>query len=364
MSRPSIVGRSLEGTPRGRGRKRHGSRAVRPRPPQQLGARHSKVAHMTPLLRVQSPTRNFRGFRATPRTRRGLAGDRGGRATAPGRLDGAADRRRTTVRAASPDPAIPPEVPRHQQAPCYGGYGALGSLPGTASDFPDSRFRRASRHNECHARRAAGAVRARRGDSGACPPADRVAHSRWLRPGVPRLVSAQRDLLSIESERALLQNIGRPTTAQHQPAGTYAKRLLDRLLLDLSWNSSRLEGNTYSLLDTKRLIELGEKAEGKQRHEAQMILNHKAAIEFLVSSAEEVNFNRHTILNLHALLADNLLGDPAAVGRLRRISVGIERSVFRPLEVPQLIEECFDELLATSSAIVDPFAKITSWKWL
>ena len=158
-----------------------------------------------------------------------------------------------------------------------------------------------------------------------------------------------------ESERALLRNIGRPKTAQHQPAGTYAKRLLDRLLLDLSWNSSRLEGNTYSLLDTKRLIEVGEKAEGKQRHEAQMILNHKAAIEFLVSSAEEVNFNRHTILNLHALLADNLLADPAAVGRLRRISVGIEGSVFVPLEVPQIIEECFDQLLATSSAIVDPF---------
>ena len=156
-------------------------------------------------------------------------------------------------------------------------------------------------------------------------------------------------------ERELLHRIGRPATAQRQPAGTYAKQLLSRLLLDLSWNSSRLEGNTYSLLDTKRLIEVGEKAEGKQRHEAQMILNHKAAIEFLVTSAEEIGFNRYTILNLHALLADNLLGDPAAVGRLRRIPVGIEHSVFHPLEVPQIIEECFDQLLATSSAIIDPF---------
>ena len=158
-----------------------------------------------------------------------------------------------------------------------------------------------------------------------------------------------------ETDRELLHRVGRPAAAQQQPAGTYAKQLLSRLLLDLSWNSSRLEGNTYSLLDTKRLIEVGEKAEGKQRHEAQMILNHKAAIEFLVSSAEEIDFNRYTILNLHALLADNLLGDPAAVGRLRRIPVGIERSVFHPLEVPHVIEECFDQLLATSSAIVDPF---------
>ena len=158
-----------------------------------------------------------------------------------------------------------------------------------------------------------------------------------------------------EAERKLLHRIGRPATAQQQPAGTYAKQLLSRLLLDLSWNSSRLEGNTYSLLDTKRLIEVGERAEGKQRHEAQMILNHKAAIEFLVSSAEDIDFNRYTILNLHALLADNLLGDPAAVGRLRRIAVGIERSVFHPLEVPHVIEERFDQLLATSSAITDPF---------
>ena len=86
-----------------------------------------------------------------------------------------------------------------------------------------------------------------------------------------------------------------------------------------------------------------------------MILNHKDAIEFLVGTAEEIGFNRYTILNLHALLANNLLADPDAAGRLRHIGVGIERSVFHPLEVPQLIEECFDQILATASAIADPF---------
>jgi hypothetical protein len=86
-----------------------------------------------------------------------------------------------------------------------------------------------------------------------------------------------------------------------------------------------------------------------------MILNHKDAIEFLVSSADEIGFNRYTILNLHALLANNLLADPTAAGRLRYIAVGIERSTFHPLEVPQLIEECFDQILATAAAIADPF---------
>jgi Fic family protein len=157
-----------------------------------------------------------------------------------------------------------------------------------------------------------------------------------------------------ERDRAHLAGIGRPGIAE-QPAGTYAKQILGRLLIDLAWNSSRLEGNTYSLLDTKRLIDLGKEAEGRSHLEAQMILNHKDAIEFLVSAADEIGFNRYTILNLHALLANNLLANPSAAGRLRYIPVGIERSTFQPLEVPQLVEESFDQILMTAAAILDPF---------
>jgi hypothetical protein len=156
------------------------------------------------------------------------------------------------------------------------------------------------------------------------------------------------------AERAHLMNTGKPHMAP-QPAGTYAKQLLSRLLIDLSWNSSRLEGNTYSLLDTRRLIEFGQEADGREHLEAQMILNHKDAIAFLVGAADEIGFNRYTILNLHAILANNLLPDPSAAGRLRRIAVGIEKSAFHPLEIPQLIEECFNQILATATAIEDPF---------
>ncbi len=157
-----------------------------------------------------------------------------------------------------------------------------------------------------------------------------------------------------QAEREHLQEVGRPGIAG-QPAGTYARQILNRLLIDLSWNSSRLEGNTYSLLDTTRLLEIGEEAEGKQSLEAQMILNHKEAIEFLVDDAGTIGFNRHTILNLHASLADNLLADSRAAGRLRHIAVGIDGSVFHPLEPPALIEECFGQILATAAAISDPF---------
>ncbi len=142
---------------------------------------------------------------------------------------------------------------------------------------------------------------------------------------------------------------------KEKPAGTYIRKIYNRLLIDLTWNSSRLEGNTYSLLETERLLELGEAAEGKDALEAQMILNHKAAIDLLVEQTDETGFNRYTILNLHALLSDNLLADPQGCGRLRAIAVGIGGTVYHPLEVPQLIEECFQQVLDTAAAIEDPF---------
>lgn len=155
-------------------------------------------------------------------------------------------------------------------------------------------------------------------------------------------------------QRRRLTELGQ-TNEPNQPAGTHAQHILKRLLIDLSFNSSRLEGNTYSLLDTQRLIEYGEETEGKNATDAQMIVNHKEAIEFLVDTAAEIDFDRPTILNLHAKLSDNLLEDPDAVGRLRRIGVGISGSVFHPLAVPQQIEENFDQILATARAIQDPF---------
>ena len=76
------------------------------------------------------------------------------------------------------------------------------------------------------------------------------------------------------------------------PAGTYARRILEKLLVDLSWASSRMEGNTYSLLDTERLIRFGEEAAGKDRKEAIMILNHKEAIQHLVRNLPAIGITR------------------------------------------------------------------------
>jgi hypothetical protein len=154
--------------------------------------------------------------------------------------------------------------------------------------------------------------------------------------------------------RKYLHRIG-DTGEFKRPAGTYGRAILGRLLIDLSWASSRLEGNTYSRIDTQNLIEFGRYAEGKDAQEAQMILNHKTAIELLLDEAESVGFDTHTFLSLHGLLSENLMPDPDSSGRLRSRPVQIGGSVFVPLAAPQLIEECFHEILGKASEIEDPF---------
>ena len=155
-------------------------------------------------------------------------------------------------------------------------------------------------------------------------------------------------------EKQRLARIGF-TGVNNAVGGTYAKKILQRLLIDLAWNSSRLEGNTYSLSDTQRLLDKGVHAQNKSELETQMILNHKDAIEFLVQNTDEIGFNTYTILNLHALLSNNLLNNPADSGRLRTHGVGIGGSVYTPLSMHQMIGEMFDRILKKADQIENPF---------
>jgi len=156
------------------------------------------------------------------------------------------------------------------------------------------------------------------------------------------------------SLRAQLYALGRSSVEPQAPAGTFARDILNRLLIDLSWASSQLEGNTYTRLDTERLIEFGQAAEGKDAFETQMILNHKAAIEFLLSDAS-VAIDTDTVIALHALLSDGLLRDPMAGGRVRQRAVEISGSVFRPIALPQRLDALFGIVLRMAAEIVDPF---------
>lgn len=138
-------------------------------------------------------------------------------------------------------------------------------------------------------------------------------------------------------------------------AGTYARRILEQLLVDLAWASSRMEGNTYDILQTERLIRFGEEAAGKDRKEALMILNHKEAIQYVVDHLDAIDLTRPDLFGIHALLAYGLLADPGMAGRLRAMPVGISHSSYKPLEDGITIDEEFDILIHKAAEIEDPF---------
>ena len=156
-----------------------------------------------------------------------------------------------------------------------------------------------------------------------------------------------------DSLRLQLHEIGRLPQGMHAEAR--AQALANRLLVDLSWTSSRLEGCAYTRAEAKTLIESGKAAEGRRILETQMILNHKAAVELLIENAAEISLDLFTFRNLHAVLSQNLRRDDSASGHLRRRPVEISGTVFHPPAIPQFIENRFCLLLEKANAISDPF---------
>ena len=107
------------------------------------------------------------------------------------------------------------------------------------------------------------------------------------------------------------------------------KKELERLAIDLSWKSSQIEGNTYSLLETERLLKEKETASGKTKEEAVMLLNHKEAIDFIVENPEYlIPLKVSKIEDIHTILMKEL-----GVGKnIRKRRVGISGTNYRPLD--------------------------------
>lgn len=136
-----------------------------------------------------------------------------------------------------------------------------------------------------------------------------------------------------------------------QPAGTYVRKVLEQLLIDLSWSSSRLEGNSYSLLATEQLFKSGI-AGGDVN--AVMLLNHKSAIEFLVDSVPTQGLTMGLIRNLHALLMQDLLSSTDALGAIRQTVVNISDTVYVPMQVPSILMEMLEGIIHKTRLIKNP----------
>ena len=154
-------------------------------------------------------------------------------------------------------------------------------------------------------------------------------------------------------DRTRLAERGRRTVSQ-EPAGTYARRIYSRLLIDLSYNSSRLEGNTYSLIDTQRLLIDGAGAAGKLDGEATMILNHKEAIRHLVDHGAHLDVTYDEVLTLHYLLSDGLV-PPDRAGAIRDEGVRVGASTFVPFESRDRLASLLMDTTRKAAAIDDPF---------
>jgi Fic family protein len=116
----------------------------------------------------------------------------------------------------------------------------------------------------------------------------------------------------------------------------------ERFVIELSWKSSRIEGNTYTLLDTERLIKEGVPSEKNTPEETRMILNHKTAFDFVRNHPlTQIGITPAFIDEVHALLMDGLIHD---VG-FRTHGVGITGSVYHPLDTVYQIQEELDQLI-------------------
>jgi hypothetical protein len=140
-----------------------------------------------------------------------------------------------------------------------------------------------------------------------------------------------------------LQNVYRKNIAELTSV-EYNKEL-ERLAIDLSWKSSQIEGNTYSLLETERLLKDKETAAGKTKEEAIMLLNHKAALDFVITHPGYLHpLTISKIEDIHSLLIKDL----GVERNLRTKRVGISGTNYRPLDNEFQIREA---LIATCSII-------------
>lgn len=132
------------------------------------------------------------------------------------------------------------------------------------------------------------------------------------------------------------------------------RKEIERLNIDFSWKSSRIEGNTYSLLETEQLIKNHKEAAGHSKEEAIMILNHKKALDYISSKKKDFQaISVPKIENIHSLLVDGL----NVTKNLRKTLVGITGTNFKPLDNEFQIKEALEKTCKLVNETKDIFEK-------
>ena len=133
-----------------------------------------------------------------------------------------------------------------------------------------------------------------------------------------------------------------------------AERELERFIIELSWKSSKIEGNTYTLLDTEQLIKGSVEAAGHSREEAVMILNHKAAFDYIWQHQSDYKqLTRAAVEDVHQLLTHDLGITPG----LRRSPVGITGTAYTPPASQVELVSHLDQLVGLVNSSREPAVK-------
>jgi len=162
-------------------------------------------------------------------------------------------------------------------------------------------------------------------------------------------------LLTDEQLKALERAGTVPGVAEAQQTGKLYERVLRSLLIDLTHASSNLENVNISWLDTKTLIEFGERPAGLTESQLRIVTNHKEAIAYLSEHRESLSLSRRDLMDLHSLLIHGLLGNPAAAGNLRTVVVRFDDSRYLPPDNPHQLREAFEEFCEKAQAIENPY---------
>lgn len=158
-----------------------------------------------------------------------------------------------------------------------------------------------------------------------------------------------------ESEKNQLEKLGKEYLSQKSTLSeTIIQKEIERVTIELSWKSSKIEGNTYSLLETENLLKNGEEAKGKSALETQMILNHKNAIDFIFKNPKEfLKVDLPKIVALHSLLVKDLNINNG----IRKTLVGITGTIYKPLDNEYQIREVLEMTTKLINSVDNIFLK-------
>ena len=132
------------------------------------------------------------------------------------------------------------------------------------------------------------------------------------------------------------------------------KKEFERLTIELSWKSSRIEGNTYSLLDTELLLREHVEAPGHPKEETVMIMNHKAVLDYIIAKRDDFqSLNFLKIEGIHDLIVKNLNVQTG----IRKKPIGIVGTRYRPIDNEHQIREALEKTIKAINGATDPFSK-------